>query len=268
MRKLALILAVAALAVLGSGCNKLKARDHLNKGVQAFTAVQYTEAIDHFKTAIDLDPGFAPARLYLGTAYMAQWVPGVNSPDNDRMAQAALDQFKQVLEQDPKNATAITSIAFINLNQKKLDDAQQWYEKLIAVDPQNATAYYTMGFIAWSKWYPEYGKARAELGMRQEESGPLKDKKVKEELKQKFGPIIDGGLAALDKAIAINPDYDDAMTYENLLIRERADLADNKEEYEKQIKTADNWMEKALGAKKKKAEAKNQATGGIVAPEK
>ena len=90
-----------------------------------------------------------------------------------------------------------------------------------------------MGFIAWSKWYPVYGTARANLGMKQEDPGPIKDKKVKEELKQKYGPVIEGGLQALDKALQINPEYDDAMAYVNLLVRERADLADTKEEYDK-----------------------------------
>jgi len=264
MRKVMLILAVAALAILGSGCNKLKARDHLNKGVQAFTAAQYPDAIEHFKTAVDLDPGFASARLYLAIAYMQQWIPGADSPENNKMAQAALDQFMKVLEQDPKNTTAMASIASLNLNQKKWDEAQQWYEKLIAVDPASADSYYSMGFIAWSKWYPEYGKARAGLGMKQEDPGPIKDKKVKEELKAKFGPVIDGGLAALDKALQINPDYDDAMAYENLLIREKADLADSKEEYEKQTKVADDWVQRALATKKKKAEAKNKTGGSIV----
>ena len=57
MRKVMLVLAVAALAVLSMSCNQLKARDQLNKGVQAFTAAQYPEAVEHFKTAVELDPG-------------------------------------------------------------------------------------------------------------------------------------------------------------------------------------------------------------------
>jgi len=55
------------------------------------------------------------------------------------------------------------------------------------------------------------------------------------------------------------------MAYENLLIRERADLVDNKDEYEKQIKVADDWVQKALATKKMKAEKKGAGGGGIVA---
>jgi len=264
MRKTILAVAIAALAI-GTGCSKLQSRDHLNKGVQAFTAAQYPEAVEHFKTAVELDPNFPTARLYLATAYMQQYIPGAISPENDKMASEAYTQFQKVLEQDPKNTVAIASIASLNLNQKKWDESQQWYEKLTAVDPQNADAYYSLGFIAWSKWYPAYGAARAGLGMKQEDPGPIKDKKVKEELKAKYGPVIEAGLQSLDKALQINPEYDDAMAYENLLVRERADLADTKEEYDKQIKIADDWVQKALSTKKIKLEKKSKTGGGIVA---
>jgi Tfp pilus assembly protein PilF len=263
MRKVALILAVAALALLSISCNQLRARDQLNKGVQAFTNAQYPEAVEHFKTACVLDPGLAAARLYLATAYMQQYIPGAESPENNKMAQAALDNFLKVLEQEPKNALAMASIASLKLNQKKWDEAEQWFQKVVSVEPNNADAYYSMGFIAWSKWYPAYGTARANLGMRQEDPGPIKDKKVKEELKAKWGPVIDSGLQALDKALQINPEYADAMAYENLLVRERADLADSKDEYDKQLKIADGWVDKALATKKILAEKKNKTGGGI-----
>jgi len=268
MRKATLILSVAVLVLASAGCEKLRSRDQLNKGVQAFKNAQYPEAVEHFKTAVELDPAFPVARLYLATAYMQQYVPGADNPENLQMAQAAHDQFMKVLEQTPKDKVAIASVASLYLNEKKWDDAKQWYEKLIGMDPNNADAYYSLGFIAWSVWYPAYGTARANLGMKQEDPGPIKDKKVKEELKAKYLPIINNGLTALDKCLQINPDYDDAMAYENLLIRERADLMDTKEQYEKEVKVADEWIQKNLDTKKKKAEKKGGQAGGIVADQK
>jgi len=255
---------VLAVALAGSGCNKLKARNQLNTGVQAFKNAQYGEAVESFKKAVDLDPNFPPARLYLATAYMQQYIPGAESPENKQMAQAAHDQFMKVLEQTPNDKVALASIASLYLNQKNFDDAQKWNEKLIAVDPQNKEAYYSLGWIAWSKWYPAYGTARANLHMKQEDPGPIKDKKVKEELKAKWGPVIDAGLQALDKALQIDPEYEDAMAYENLLIRERADLVETKEEYEKQIQIANDWVDKNMATKKIKAERKaRESSGGI-----
>lgn len=268
MRQLTLIAAIAGLAIVAAGCQKLQSRDQLNKGAQAFRNAQYAEAVEHFKTAVELDPGFPVARLYLATAYMQQYIPGADSPENQQNAKAAYENFQKVLEQDPKNSNAIASIAFLFLNQKKWDDAQQWYEKLINVDPNNADAYYSLGFIAWSKWYPEYGMARAELGMKPDDPGPIKDKKVREELKAKWLPVINSGLASLDKTLQINPEYEDAMSYENLLIRERADLLDSKEAYDKDIQTANNWVQKALETKKIKAERKEKKSGGGIVADK
>jgi TonB family protein len=111
-----------------------------------------------------------------------------------------------------------------------------------------------MGFIAWSRWYPAYGKARAGLGMRPADPGPIKDAAVRADLKARYGPVIERGLRALHKALEINPQYDDAMTYMNLLIRGRADLRGTAEEYKRDIAIADEWVNKALAAKKAKAE--------------
>jgi tetratricopeptide (TPR) repeat protein len=268
MRNAVLIVGIAALAFANSGCQKLKARNQLNTGVQLFKNAQYDKAVESFKRAVEMDPDFASARLYLGTAYMQQYIPGAESPENQQMAQAAHDHFQKTLDQvkpeSPEGKVAIASIASLYLNQKKWDEAQKWYEKMTVIDPQNKEAFYSLGFISWSKWYPAYGTARAELHMRQEDPGPIKDKKVKEELKAKWLPVIQAGLQALDKALQIDPEYEDAMAYENLLIREQADLTDTKEEYEKQIKIAENWVDKVMATKKAKAEKKaRDAAAGI-----
>ena len=269
MRNVILSVAAGVLVLVGASCQKLKSRDQLNQGVRAFQSAQYPEAVEHFKTAVELDPAFPTARLYLATAYFQQYIPGAESPENTQMAKAAYDQFMKVLDQDTRNTVAMASVASLYHYQKKWDDAQQWYEKLVAVDPNNADAYYSLGFIAWSKWYPAYGTARVELGMKQDDPGPIKDKKVKQELKTKWLPTINAGLQALDKTLQINPEYEDAMSYENLLIRERADLLDSKEEYDAAIKVANDWVQKALETKKIKADRKEKKSGGgIVAEQK
>ena len=83
------------------GCSKLRARDQLNKGVQAYKNAKYEDAIEHFKNAVELDPSLVTARLYLATAYAQQYIPGADSPDNNRYAEQAIDAFKQVLALNP-----------------------------------------------------------------------------------------------------------------------------------------------------------------------
>ncbi len=120
---LATLLVLLPLVVLAAGCNKLKARDNLNKGVNAFRSGQYTAAADDFKTAIDLDPDLPSARLYLATAYMTQFVPGSEAPDNIRNRDSALHEFQTSLNSnlDDKNKLiAMQSLANIYLQHEGL----------------------------------------------------------------------------------------------------------------------------------------------------
>jgi tetratricopeptide (TPR) repeat protein len=279
MRKANLLSAVlvGSLLLIATGCDKLKSRDHLNQGVAAFRSAKYGDAVEHFKQAIQLDPDNPNARLYLATAYMSQWIPGAESPENIQFAQQAKDEFNKVLEKDPNDKTAIASLASIAYNQaqsmtpekklEKFDEASKWYKKLIEVDPKNKEAYYSLGVIAWARWYPADMTARAALRMKPEDPGPIKDKKVKEELRTKYSAVIDDGIQNLQKALDIDKEYDDAMAYMNLLVRERADLVDNPDEYKKQIEVADSWVQRAVDTKKMKA-ARQPATGGITAETK
>lgn len=273
-RVIATALVTLGLLVFASGCEKLKARDALNKGVAAYKATKYEEAARKFKEAIDSDPSFEVARLYLATSYMSQWIPGADSPENKAMAKNAEDEFQKVLAVDPKNKLATESIASMRYNQanafpnledklRVMDDAKVWYGKLVEIDPTNSKAYYSLGVISWSKWYPKYKAARENAKMKQEDPGPIKDKKIREELKAGYSNLVEEGIGHLSKAVEIEKNYDDAMAYLNLLIRERADLAENPDDYKKDIATADNWVAKALEAKKIKAIELEKAAKGI-----
>ena len=177
------------------------------------------------------------------------------------MADHALEQFQKVLAQEPKNDVATQSIASIYFNEKKWDDAEQWYKKATELNPKNREGFYTLGVIAWTPWYKPWAESRAKLGMKPEDPGPIKDKKVREGLKSQYLPVINAGLDNLQKALEVDKEYDDAMAYVNLLIRERADLDDSADEYKKDVETADNWVQKAMQTKKIKAERKPTSTG-------
>jgi tetratricopeptide (TPR) repeat protein len=268
------VAALAALVLGGTlaGCKKLEARDNLNKGVAAFKAAKYPDAVEFFTRAVDLDPNFATARLYLATAYMNQYIPGAESPENVAYANNALANFQKVLDADPKNATAVASIASLyylesqgtsKLEDKldRLEKARVWYQKLTEVDPSNKEAYYSLGVIAWAKWYPDWNSARSKAGMKPDAPGPLKDKKAREELKDKDGAMLDEALKNLQKALDLDKEYDDAMAYVNLLYRERADLADSAAEYKRDVDLADEYIQKALDTRKIKAERQPKQTG-------
>ena len=122
-----MIAGFALLLVLGStiGCTKLRARDQLVKGVQAFKAGHYEEAVGHFQNSIALDPNYESARLYLATAYSYQVVPNLDTPENLATAKKAMDGFNEVLAKNPNDLDALQQIASIQRNIKQFDQADR-----------------------------------------------------------------------------------------------------------------------------------------------
>ena len=268
IQSIAAAVLLIALAVFVSGCNKLKARDNLNKGVNSFRAGQYTAAADNFKEAIDLDPDLPSARLYLATAYMTQYVPGSEAPENKRNADSALKEFQTALNSnlDDKNKLiAMQSLASLHYQMKDFADAEAWNKKVIAADPQNKEAYYTLGVIAWTQFVAPWREAIAAQSLKPEDPGPLHAPKkkgeadLKADLKAKYWQPLTDGIEDEKKALQIDPEYENAMAYMNLLLRYRAILDDTKEAYDADTKQADDWVQKSLETTKKKAKKKSEA---------
>lgn len=253
-------LAVGLVMMSTVGCNKLRARDQLNKGVQSYKNAKYEEAIDHFQQSISLDPTLINARLYLATALAQQYIPGADTPDNNKMGEQAIDQYKEVLNRDPKNINSVKGIAYLYLQMKKFEDAKQFYRKAIDVDPNDPEPYYSVAVIDWTETYQPRMEERAKLGLKPEEW--LKDKKVCEGLKEKGWALVQDGIDNLNKALELRPDYDDAMAYMNLMYRERADLqCGDQAAHAADLKTADDWVDKTMATKKAKAEKQPGAQG-------
>jgi len=269
--RLSALAAVALVLFASLGCDKLKARDQLNKGVKAFKDNHYEQAITHFQNAANLDPGLINARMYLASAYVSQYVPGLDSPENLQTAQNAIEEYGKVIDSNPSREQKVNSakgIAYLYLNEKKWDQAKKYYRMASESDPDDAEPYYSIGVIDWSQSYQPRMEERAKLGMKPEEhlSAKNKDqKKLCEELKAKNSAAIQEGIDSLDKAIKLRDDYDDAMAYMNLMYRERADLeCDDAAARAADLKTADQWVDKAMQAKQARAAKAAAAQGGQI----
>ena len=94
----ALAVTLTGMVLAMSGCNQLEARDQLNKGVDAYKSGHYEEAIEHFQKATELDPNLPMAKTYLATALAQNVVPGMTTPENLKIANQAIEIFKEVLD--------------------------------------------------------------------------------------------------------------------------------------------------------------------------
>jgi len=257
--------ALVVLVAAGSGCNKLKARDLLNKGVANFKNGQYDKAVEDFKEAKDLDPGLMNARLYLATAYASQYIPGAPSDENVARGNAAIVEFKEVLEKDANNLSAIDGIGSIlfqmsgqPFNPAKFQESKSYHQKHIELKPTDPEPYYWIGVIDWTLAFRANAELRTAYNKdhinKQIKEGDALPAVVRADYVSKDGPLVDEGITYLQKAIQLRPDYDDAMAYLNLLYRRKADMVESAGERASLQKQADELVDKVKEIKQKRAE--------------
>jgi len=264
--------AVVALLILAagvSGCNKLRARDLLNKGVAAFKEGQFDKSVEFFKEAKELDPDLLNARLYLATAYASEYIPGAPSAENKRHGEEAIAEYKSVLERIPDNLSAIDGLASIlyqmagqPFDEKRFQESKTYHQKHIALKPQDPQPYYSIGVIDWAIAYrgntemrADYNRAHINKQVKDTDALPPD---VRAAYTQKYGPLVDDGITSLQQATKINPEYDDALTYLNLLYRRKADMVESSAERDGLTKQADDLLDKVKEIKQKRSEQTEQ----------
>jgi len=270
-RQMFCLVAVLTFVAGISGCNKLRARDLLNKGVASFKNAQFDAAVEDFQKAKDLDPDLINARLYLATAYASQYIPGAPSDENMRHGQQAIAEYKEVLEKDANNLSAIDGLASIlyqmagqPFDEKKFEESKTYHEKHIALKPNDPQPYYSIGVIDWALAYRGNTEVRADynkahVNKQVKDTDPLPPD-VRKDYTQKYQQMVDDGIAALKKAIELKPDYDDAMTYLNLLYRRKADMAESQADRDNYTKQADDLLDQVKEIKQKRAEQPQPAS--------
>jgi tetratricopeptide (TPR) repeat protein len=242
IRKFATVCALAAFVLATASCQKLQARDQLVKGIKAFKESKFERAAEYFDKAHQLDPDLANAQLYLATAYAQQFdpnVPSVPGGDNEKFAKQAIATFESVLEKDPKNSSAVAGLAGLYQGLKDLNKSREYYKKQTELEPENPIPYYA---IASTNWFR------------------IRDKAVPLSEEEKI-QAVEEGLQYVDKALERNPNYQDALAYKNLLLRDKAAATKDPAEAKRYLDEADVFFKKALEARNQPA-ADPKAAGG------
>ncbi len=120
------------------------AGQELNPVAQAYRQAKYEEAVRHFDNAARLDPGNAQANLYRATASAQQYIHEVQTPENNRFAELAIDHYRQVLDSGEGGGSKINSAkgtAYLYLNRKNFDKAKQYDETASDLDPKDPEPY-------------------------------------------------------------------------------------------------------------------------------
>jgi len=273
--------AAAAFFLLAScilpGCNKIKSKQETKRGNEFLKAAQYQSALAAYQEALRLDPTETKLNKHIGIAYMGLYQPGSKHPKDLEFAQKAIDHLKtyveaypddkkaleylvsmylnterfddainfyqnELLKRDPKDSKAMQSVAMLYFKKGDFDNGVLWLKKRLEIEGTNPEVYYLIGVQAWDRSYnfPDLDPA----------------------LRAK---IVDEGLQALNKAVELKPDYFEAVSYINLLYREKAKMEQDPAKKQEYIDTANKYLQQALEMRKA-AQEKAKAAGPAAAP--
>lgn len=269
---------VIGVALTASGCNMISNRMTMNEANEQYTAQNYEKAIQLYAKVLANSPDDWQANYLTAVSYLALYKPGSQHPKDKEYADKGIAKFEELMKlnapspelaekvknyyltfldsagrQDqaiefleaelakkPDDVNLIGRIA--NMYQKK-GDFESWLkylERRTELEPNNKEAWYSVGVACWNRSY---------------HGGVLISQEEREQ-------IVEKGIAALDKALAIDPKYFDALSYINLMYREKMKVltafGKNQEAGEAYMK-AEEYKEKAIKVRdEQKAAAKGK----------
>ena len=216
------------------------------------------KAIEWYKIAAEKEPDpiyRQRAMQYLVAAY------GPEKLNNPAEAEPIV---KRMIEVDPSEYLNYLELAKIYENAGRYDEAEAQLLKAREVKPKQPEIY-----AALSAYYNRQGEfektvealnTAADLQPENPQGYQLvavffwekafKDKRLTKAQEKEY---IDQGIDATDKALKLNPDYIDALTYKNILLRMSANLEPDPKKRQPLIDEADKLRNKAQELNKKKA---------------
>lgn len=141
-------------------------------------------------------------------------------------AEQVLQQAKEARPSDP--AVYMQIAGFYN-RQGEFDKTIGALEERAKMEPNNPEAFYTISTYYWDNAFRNPRLSEA-------------DKKTQ----------VDKGIAAADRAIQLNPNYMEALTYKNLLLRLKGNMEQDPAKRAALYKEADTLRNRAMELQKKK----------------
>ena len=238
---------VAASSLAISARAQSAAQPEMKLAGQAYNTGDFAGAVSHFEKAVSLDPGNTNARLFLANAYVRQYRANSRAEGAAELLNKAREQYREAATRDPRNVPAMYRPASM-LGMDHAQEARQWMLKAIEADPKNENAYYTAGVADWQMAYALLRDSGNLPGPAMYDQ--IADPAARARLEAQMLPIIEDGFRMLQIALNLDPQSSDAMAYMNLLVRLKAPLVNTAAEHSKVIAQADDWVRKALEARK------------------
>ncbi len=264
-RNAAVLLLLVCAAFSSAGCNKLKSKKEIKKGNDFFKAAQYQTALAAYQEALRLDPNEKKLHKNIGLAYMGLYQPGSKHPKDLEYAAKAIEHLKTYSEAFPVDRKSREFLVSLYLSTERYDDAIAFYQEMVKENPNDTKAMQSLAQMYFKKGDVEHAvewlkkrlaaettpEAKAEvyyfIGVQAwDRSYNFPNIDPVERAK-----IVDEGIDALNKALQIKPDYFEALSYLNLLYREKAKIEADPAKKQEYVDTANRYLQQALELRKK-----------------
>jgi tetratricopeptide (TPR) repeat protein len=216
------------------------------------------KAIEWYKVAAQKEPD----AIYRQRAM--QYLVAAYGPDKLNNPAEAEPIVKQMIQNDPNEYLNYLELSKIYESAGRYDDAEAQLLKAREVKPKQPEVY-----AALSAYYNRQGEfdktvealnTAADLQPENPQGYQLvavfywekafKDKRL---TAAQQGEYIAKGIDGTDKALKLNPDYAEALTYKNILLRMQANLEKDMTKRAALIKQAEELQNRAMELRKKKA---------------
>jgi len=269
-RNAAVAFLLSFVVLSAAGCNKLKSKQEIKKGNDFFKAAQYQTALAAYQDALRLDPNEKKLHKNIGLAYMGLYQPGSKHPKDLEYAAKAIEHLKTYSEAFPADRKSREFLVSLYLSTERYDDAIAFYQGMVKESPNDTKAMQSLAQMYFKKGDVEHAvewlkrrlavettpEAKAEvyyfIGVQAwDRSYNFPNIDPAERTR-----VVDEGIDALNNALKIKPDYFEALSYLNLLYREKAKIETDPAKKQEYVDTANKYLQQALDLRKKILAAK------------
>jgi tetratricopeptide (TPR) repeat protein len=206
---------------------------------------------------------------------LALYKPGDASPKNQEIVTEAITAFENYLADYPDDVKVRDFLMGLYIDAKKYDQALAYANRRLETEPNNVELfnYKIRVLLAQDKLQQASQLAQSHRGENQAAilmsvgagawNKSYNDPSLSFETRTQY---VETGLQALEKSIQIKPDYIEAVTYYNLLLREKAKLTTDATERATLIAQANEYQLKAVQLRKEQAE-REKAAAAAPAPQ-
>jgi len=138
--------------------------------------------------------------------------------------------FLRAKDVNPKDPNVYGQLAGFYNRQGEFDKTIEAFRQWQQIEPQNPVVYYTIAAFYWDKG--------------------SKDRTLKDAEKRQ---MADEGMKEIDKALQLKPDYIEGLVYKGLLLRLQAGLTTDKAVYDRLLREAQSYSDRANALQKKRA---------------